>query len=115
MERVGTQGRKFQFHGYSGNHRGLAILAGHFRLIHSSQVSLATVYQCWIWASDFENGDCSRPEMSVYIVNCYRSYNKNLLRVTKHSSLSVYYFSLLFVGRHGSLDVSYHHAWHFMQ
>ena len=41
--------------------------------------------------------------------------SKNLLKVIKHSSLYVYYFSLLFVGRHGSFDVNYHHTWHFMQ
>lgn len=69
----------------------------------------------WASSSDFENGDCSRPEVSVYIVHCYGSYNKNLLKVIKHSSLYVYYFSLLFVGRHGSFDVHYHHTWHFMQ
>lgn len=64
---------------------------------------------------DSENRDSSRPGMSVHIVNCYGSYNKNLLKVIKHSYLYVYYVSLLFVGRHGSFDVNYHHTWHFMQ
>lgn len=107
----------------NSNFRGMVEVSGacpswqaHSRLTHTASfMSLCSKTRIWASSSDFENGGCSRPEMSAYIVNCYGSYNKNLLKVIEHSSLYVYYFSLLFVRRHGSFDVNYHHTWHFMQ
>lgn len=122
MERIkgmclqGEQVENYNFMGMVETSGFWQFQQAHSRLIHSSQFH-EPLQQGRIWASssDFENSGCSRPEMSVYIVNCYGSYNKNLLKAIKHSSLYVYYFSLLFVDRHGSFDVNYHHTWHFMQ
>lgn len=89
----------------------------HSGLTHSSQFSWATVARPdWgLFALTLKTETAPGQRCQLYIVNCYGSYNKNLLKVIKHSSLYVYYFSLLFVGRHGSFDVNYHHTWHFMQ